>query len=138
MEATALAAFLIAAGPAVGSFLMLQADRGPSGWRGDALWGRSRCDHCAGRLGPWRLIPIVSWLAQRGRSRCCSRPLRATYPLSELFGAAPPAVALLLGVGPVLLVALTLLGWAALAIALSASRVSAARRSSEPPGPARE
>lgn len=64
-------------GAALGSFLNLCIDRLP---RGESLVRPpSRCDRCGTRLG-WRdLVPIVSYLALRGRCRTCGGrvPVRA-------------------------------------------------------------
>ena len=46
--------------------------------------GRSRCDACGALLGPFDLIPLVSYVASRGRSRCCGARLSPVAPLSEL------------------------------------------------------
>lgn len=36
---------------------------------------RSRCDHCGTRLRPSELIPLLSYLLQRGRCRHCQAPI---------------------------------------------------------------
>jgi leader peptidase (prepilin peptidase)/N-methyltransferase len=70
MDARTAPALLIAlAAPCAGSFLGLIADRLPLG-RG-VVTGRSRCLGCERELRWWELVPIVSWLAQRGRCRSC-------------------------------------------------------------------
>ena len=46
--------------------------------------GRSRCPQCGHVLGPLELVPILSWLATRGRCRFCGMPVSARYPLIEL------------------------------------------------------
>jgi len=50
--------------------------------------GRSRCPNCGHVLGPLELVPILSWLAARGRCRHCAAPVRLRYPLIELSCAA--------------------------------------------------
>lgn len=70
------------AAPFVGSFLGLIADRLPADE--PVLLARSRCDGCGRALGPLELIPLLSWLWQRGRARCCKAPLRPFYPMIEL------------------------------------------------------
>lgn len=56
-------------GVVVGSYLGLVADRLP---RGESTsHGRSHCDACGAELRWFELVPIVSWLAQRGRCRRC-------------------------------------------------------------------
>lgn len=73
-------------GAAVGSFLSVAAARLP---RGEGIiWRRSRCPRCAATLGPFELIPLVSFLAQRGRCRHCRLRLSLQYPFLELATAA--------------------------------------------------
>ena len=45
--------------------------------------GRSMCMHCKHQLGFWDLIPVVSWVALRGRCRYCHHKYPDT-PISEL------------------------------------------------------
>lgn len=45
---------------------------------------RSMCDHCAKPLGPLELVPVLSWLALRGRCRGCGRRVTVKYTLYEL------------------------------------------------------
>ena len=74
--ATALAGLL------VGSFLNVVAYRLP---RGDSLVRpRSRCPHCGTQLRAVDNIPVVSWLALRGRCHRCHAAISARYPLVEL------------------------------------------------------
>lgn len=63
----------IFAAPFVGSFLGVVAARLPSGR--SMIWGRSACDSCGVMLAPVDLVPIVSWLVQRGRCRYCGASL---------------------------------------------------------------
>lgn len=66
----------------LGSFLNLSIDRLP---RGESiLTGRSRCDACGHTLGPLDLIPVVSYLALRGRCRYCNGRIPIRVPLVEL------------------------------------------------------
>ncbi len=71
-----------ALGLVMGSFLHCAA------WRivrGESfLKGRSRCPQCGHTLTPIELIPVFSWLIQKGRCRNCHSPIPARYPLSEL------------------------------------------------------
>lgn len=48
------------------------------------LSGRSRCDACGAGLGSLSLLPIVSYLASRGRSHCCHARLSYAAPISEI------------------------------------------------------
>lgn len=73
---------VFAFGLAVGSFLNVVIDRLPAGL--DIVAGRSHCDHCERTLSWTELIPVVSWLLQGGKSRCCHRRLSVQYPAIEL------------------------------------------------------
>jgi len=45
--------------------------------------GRSRCDACNTALSPSTLLPILSYIASFGRSKCCGVRISAFAPLSE-------------------------------------------------------
>lgn len=45
---------------------------------------RSECTNCHHKLGFFDLIPVLSWLALRGKCRYCHKPISAQYPLVEL------------------------------------------------------
>lgn len=59
--------------PFIGSFLGVLLLRLPSG--GAIVWGRSACASCDHVLGAPDLVPILSWLALRGRCRYCRAPI---------------------------------------------------------------
>lgn len=65
-----------------GSFIATHALRWPRGW--SALTGRSRCDGCGRMLGARELVPIVSWIALRGRCRTCGARIAVTHSIIEL------------------------------------------------------
>ncbi|WP_147653582.1 prepilin peptidase [Vulcaniibacterium gelatinicum] len=44
----------------------------------------SHCPHCKHRLSWYENIPVLSWLALRGRCRACKAPISVQYPLVEL------------------------------------------------------
>ena len=48
---------------------------------------RSHCPHCGHRLAWYENIPVLSWLALRGRCRSCRAPISLQYPLVELLTA---------------------------------------------------
>jgi len=75
------AAFLLPLGMALGSFVELAADRLP---RGESLlWPPSHCRACQHRLTVDELIPVISYLAQRGRCRACDTPIGRGVPIRE-------------------------------------------------------
>ena len=45
---------------------------------------RSRCPQCGHQIRAWENIPVVSWLALRGRCSQCANPIPVRYPLVEL------------------------------------------------------
>ena len=49
---------------------------------------RSACPKCATPIGALQNIPVVSWLALRGKCKACGTPISARYPLVELLGGA--------------------------------------------------
>jgi len=71
-----------ALGAVMGSFLNCAA------WRivhGESfLKGRSHCPSCGHTLGASELIPVISFLIQKGRCRKCGVKLSARYPVTEL------------------------------------------------------
>jgi leader peptidase (prepilin peptidase) / N-methyltransferase len=73
--------FAAVGGLLVGSFLNVVAYRLP---RGESLTHpRSRCTSCGAQLRAVDNIPVVSWLALRGRCHHCGAPISARYPLVE-------------------------------------------------------
>lgn len=69
-------------GLAVGSFLNVLIDRLPKGQ--SVVWGRSHCDFCKKTLRWYELIPVLSFVVQRGRCRRCHKKLSVQYPIIEL------------------------------------------------------
>ena len=66
----------------VGSFLTVATWRVPR--RMSLLVPRSGCSTCRHPLGWWENIPLVSWLALRGRCHHCRARIGVRYPLLEL------------------------------------------------------
>jgi leader peptidase (prepilin peptidase)/N-methyltransferase len=61
----------------------------------------SRCPACGHQIRWFENIPLVSWLALRGRCSACSTPISARYPLIELLtGALFAAIGWRLGPQP--------------------------------------
>ena len=56
---------------------------------------RSACTSCEARLGLFELIPIFSWIVQRGRCRTCAAPISKLYPITEIVCAAIACVTFL-------------------------------------------
>lgn len=88
-------------GLVVGSFLnvvilryntrLRQGSGGQAGllWQVRSWWGtygnsRSRCFSCGKTLKWYELVPVVSFLLQRGRCRACGSKISWQYPLVEL------------------------------------------------------
>jgi len=110
-----LALFAFVIGAVIGSFLNVVIYRLPAGL--SVVWPRSRCPHCGHTLTPLELVPILSWVAQRGRCRNCQAPIAIRYPLVEaLTGVLFAAAALLRPEFPGLLL---IWGFIALLIALA-------------------
>lgn len=66
----------------IGSFLLVVVDRSV---RGETfVTGRSKCETCGHTLTPIELIPILSWVMQKGKTRCCNSSLSWRYPLVEI------------------------------------------------------
>jgi leader peptidase (prepilin peptidase)/N-methyltransferase len=66
----------------VGSFLNVVAYRLP---RGESLVRpRSRCPQCGTQLRAVDNVPVLSWLALRGRCHHCGAPISPRYPIVEL------------------------------------------------------
>ncbi|MFO1506785.1 MAG: A24 family peptidase [Lysobacterales bacterium] len=58
----------------------------------DLVFHGSHCPRCHHALGALDNIPLVSWLALRGRCRHCKAPISVQYPLVELLSAAASLV----------------------------------------------
>lgn len=52
-----------------------------------SLGGRSQCVHCKSKLKVRHLVPVLSWLIQRGRCTSCHKHIHIQYPLVEIAGA---------------------------------------------------
>jgi leader peptidase (prepilin peptidase) / N-methyltransferase len=51
---------------------------------GGSFLGRSFCDKCKHKLGLKDLVPLFSWLLQKGRCNYCRAKISSRYPLTEL------------------------------------------------------
>ncbi|QIT56265.1 prepilin peptidase [Aquisalimonas sp. 2447] len=84
--------------------------------RFDLIHPGSRCPGCQRPIRPWENIPVISWLALRGRCRGCGQRISARYPLVELItGLLSASVASHFGWGPELAAAL-ILTWTLVAL----------------------
>jgi len=68
-------------GLAFGSFLNVCLSRWPQGE--SIVHPRSHCRQCGRTLAWWENVPLVSWLALRGRCRTCRARIGWRYPLVE-------------------------------------------------------
>jgi leader peptidase (prepilin peptidase)/N-methyltransferase len=66
----------------IGSFLNVVIYRTPLGLSVSAP--RSFCPNCDRQLRWWENVPVVSWLALRGRCHTCHQPISPRYPAVEL------------------------------------------------------
>ncbi len=53
-----------------------------------SLGGRSHCPHCGALVRWFHNVPVLAWLALRGKAACCKQPIALRYPLVELLTAA--------------------------------------------------
>ena len=68
-------------GLVVGSFCTVVVWRVP---RGESVVSpASACPHCGAPVPPWLNVPVLAWLALRGRARCCGAAISVRYPLVE-------------------------------------------------------
>ena len=88
---------LLLSSPILGSFVGVLIRRLPDGL--PIACGRSACEACGTVLTAPDLVPIVSWLAMRGRCRHCRAPLGWFYPAVEVAAVAVAGVSLALDRG---------------------------------------
>ncbi len=69
-------------GAFIGSFLNVVIDRLPAGE--GVIVGRSHCDYCNHTLAWYELIPVISFLVQRGKTCCCGKKMSIQYVISEI------------------------------------------------------
>lgn len=74
--------FIFISGCFLGSFLKVVADRTVNGE--SIVSGRSKCESCNKILGPLNLIPVLSYIFQRGKCSSCGKKFSVLYPISEL------------------------------------------------------
>lgn len=74
--------WLFVIGLCIGSFLNVVIARVPR--EQSLVHPRSRCPRCGHQLAWYENIPVVSWLALRGRCRSCGQPISPRYVIVEL------------------------------------------------------
>ncbi|MBY8823128.1 prepilin peptidase [Sphingomonas colocasiae] len=103
-----------ALGAIFGSFIAVLVTRWP---RGETTGGRSACDSCGRVLGPAELVPLLSFLVQRGRCRGCGARIDGRLVAIEIAAALIGASALF--VSPDLVgLSGAIFGWILLALAV--------------------
>ena len=68
-------------GTFIGSFVNVCIHRMPA--HRSIVWPGSACPACGAPIAPWHNVPVVSWIALRGRCASCRAPISARYPLVE-------------------------------------------------------
>ncbi|MCB8883173.1 prepilin peptidase [Acidisoma cellulosilytica] len=107
--------YVILLAPFVGSFLGVLIKRLPK--RLPVAFDRSRCDDCNHILGPLDLVPLISFVALRGKCRFCSAPIGLFYVSIELAALTIAVIAIAMSVDPAVMWFGCVLGWALLALA---------------------
>ena len=106
---------MLAAAPFIGSFVATAAVRAQ--FPRTLLLGRSACPNCHHRLGVADLVPLISWLATRGRCRHCGAPITIFYPCAELSALVIAVLTIVMLQGSAVLISCAL-GWTLLTLAL--------------------
>lgn len=78
--------FIAAVGAVFGSFLNVCIHRLPIGE--SVVRPRSRCPGCGTTIRAWQNVPVLSWIALRGRCAACGAPISWRYPFVEALAAA--------------------------------------------------
>ncbi|MEO9601011.1 A24 family peptidase [Parasphingorhabdus sp.] len=82
----------------IGSFLATLILRWPEGR--SVMSGRSSCDHCGHQLRIWELIPVASYLLQRGKCRQCGQEVAPDHIAIEIAAGLIGGLALFAAPGP--------------------------------------
>jgi leader peptidase (prepilin peptidase)/N-methyltransferase len=72
-------------GAAWGSFFNVAIYRWPRGM--SVVRPASHCPSCGAPIRAWANVPILGWLALRGKASCCGAPISPRYVLVELLAA---------------------------------------------------
>ncbi len=103
------------AAPFIGSVLGVLIRRLPAGQ--PVVVARSVCEACRQPLSPFELVPILSFVLQRGRCRTCGAPIAPMHLAIELAAFAIAAIAAAALADPVALWLGCALGWTTLTLA---------------------
>ena len=87
---SALVALAASLGASLGSFANVALERVPQGH--SLLGPPSRCTTCSAPIPPYDNIPVVAWLALRGRCRACGSAIGLRTLALEIVGAVVGAV----------------------------------------------
>lgn len=115
MNTAFLDIFLIAASPFIGSFVTATALAWPD-WSRTAV-ARSSCEACGHTLTVRELVPVLSYLVQRGKCRTCGSAISPLHPAGEA-AAVVVALAAVIATGGWTTLLAALLGWILLFAAL--------------------
>jgi len=77
---------VILVGLILGSFLNVCIFRLPRGI--SIVFPHSTCPHCGRAIRPWENVPLLSYLALRGKCAGCRQPISWVYPTVEFLNAA--------------------------------------------------
>lgn len=108
---------LILISPAIGSFLGVLADRLPRGE--DVVFTPSACRTCKHRLGVLQLLPVVSYIMQRGRCTSCGVAIPPVTLYIELLAIGAAVLAVLAGGAPLAVGLSAIWLWLLIALAVS-------------------
>jgi leader peptidase (prepilin peptidase)/N-methyltransferase len=79
-------ALAVLVGLAWGSFATVAIGRIPQGL--SVVTPGSRCDGCGAPIPWWKNVPVLAWLALRGRAGCCGACIPVRVPVVEALGGA--------------------------------------------------
>ena len=81
MEYWLIVLWMFVLGGVVGSFLNVVVYRLPLGI--SIVYPPSRCPKCGKRIAWYDNVPVLGWIALRGRCRQCQNPISVRYPVVE-------------------------------------------------------